>query len=80
MLGRDGTTFSRMAREFPVRTGIFTFGPLILALAQLINSHLHGGSLVYTAVFAAVLVVYSVQITRYHLATFRRTTLSRQCG
>jgi hypothetical protein len=80
MLERDGQTFSRMAREFPVRTGLFTFGPLVLALILLANSHIHDGSLLYTIAFAVLLVAYSVQITRYHLATFQRTTLSRELG
>lgn len=72
---RDGRhTFARMARAEPLRTGVFTFGPLLLALAQGINVHVHGGPVAVAVVFAAVMLTYSVQVTRYHLAAFRQRT------
>ena len=76
MSTRTGGTLSRMARAFPARTGLFTVGPVCFAVLQLLNSYLHGVSLTYTAVLAVVMVAYSVLVTRYHLAAFRRAELS----
>lgn len=68
--------FFEMAREFPVRTGLFTFGLPVFALLQLINGFVHEGSLASIALFGAVMVAYSVQLTRYHVAAYRRRKLS----
>lgn len=70
-------TFLRMASEFPVRTGIFTFGLPAFALLQLINGLVHDGSLAYIGLFSALVVTYSVLITRYHVAAYRRETMTR---
>jgi hypothetical protein len=74
----DLEAFVRMAREFPVRTGIFTFGLPLFALLQVVNGVLHDGSVLYIVVFALVAVGYSVQLTRYHLAVYRREKLTRR--
>jgi len=68
-------TFVRMASEFPVRTALFSFGPLVLAVLQLVNGHLHGIPIPYVGGFAALLIAFAVLITRYHLVTFRLTKL-----
>lgn len=73
-------TFFRMAREFPVRTGIFSFGLPVFALLQLVNGIVYDGSLPAIAIFAVVMVVYSVQITRYHVAAYRRKRLAYSMG
>lgn len=73
----DYRAFVRMAREFPVRTGIFTFGLPVFALLQLVNGFVHGGSVLYIGVFAALAVVFSVMLTRYHVAIYRRKKLTR---
>lgn len=75
MLARDGEAVVRLARAFPVRTGLFTVGPIVIALVQLANGFVHDVSLLATGSFAAVMVAYSVLVTRYHLATYRRSTL-----
>ena len=40
----DRDAFLQTAREFPVRTGVFSFGLPAFALLQLINGIVHGGS------------------------------------
>lgn len=75
MSARDGETVVRLAREFPVRTGLFTVGPLLIALAQIAIAFVHDVSLLATGSFAAVMVAYAVLVTRYHLAAYRRTSL-----
>lgn len=71
----DLDAFVRMAREFPVRTAIFSFGLPVFACLQVVNGFLSNGSLVFIGLFAALLVAYSVQITRYHVAVYRRKQL-----
>lgn len=67
--------FVRMAREFPVRTAIFSLGLPVFACLQVVNGLVHDGSLVFIGLFASLLVAYSVQITRYHVAVYRRKQL-----
>lgn len=69
------TTFADMASAFPVRTGLYTLGPLLFAVAQLANTYLHGGPVLFTAVFAVAILAFAVQLNRYYLAAYRRTTL-----
>ncbi|WP_262178887.1 hypothetical protein [Haloarcula laminariae] len=68
----------RMAREFPVRTGIFTIGLPLFALLQLVNGIVYGGSLPMIGLFAASLIAFSVQLTGYHVASYRRAELSQR--
>ena len=70
-------TFVRMAREHPVRTGLFSLGVPLFALLQLINGLVYDGSLPFIAGFGLLMVAYSVQFTRYHLAAYRRRELDR---
>jgi len=74
----DLETFRRMAREFPVRTGVFSFGLPLFAVLQLVNGYLHGGSLPIIAAFGAVAVVFSLQLTSYHVAVYRRERIDRR--
>ena len=74
----DVNAFFRMAREFPLRTGIFTFGLPAFALLQLINGYVHDGALAYIGVFAVLVVAYSVMLTQYHVAAYRRRQLAVQ--
>ena len=64
--------FVRMAREFPMRTGIYTFGLPAFALLQLMNGYVHGGSLAFIGLFSAFSVACSVLLTRYQVAVYRR--------
>ncbi|WP_418285256.1 hypothetical protein [Halorubrum sp. DTA46] len=73
-------TFIRMAREFPIRTGLFTFSLPVFALLQLLNGILHGGSLVYIGSFVVLAIASSVLLAQYQLAAYRRQRLSRRWG
>lgn len=73
---RTGNTLARMGRQFPARTGLFTIGPVLFSLLQLLNCYLHGVSLLVAGGLSSVLVAYSVIVTRYHLAAFRRSELT----
>lgn len=68
--------FAAMAREFPVRTALFTLGPLAFALVQLFNGVAYDVSLLLAGAFALVLLAFAVQVNRYHLATYRRSAVS----
>jgi predicted lysophospholipase L1 biosynthesis ABC-type transport system permease subunit len=73
----DGPTderalFVQMAREFPVRTVIFSFGLPIFALAQVVNGVLNSAALAVVTLFALATVAFSVQLTRYQVAVYRR--------
>ena len=70
------TTFRQMAHEFPVRTGLFVIVLPFLAFLQLVNGYVHGGALPYAVGFALLMVTVSVQVTRCHLAAYRRKSLS----
>lgn len=73
----DHDAFVQMASEFPVRTGIYTFGLPVFALLQLINGFVHGGSLVFIALFGALVVAFSAILTQYHVAAYRRKKITR---
>ncbi|MFB6141584.1 MAG: hypothetical protein ABEJ26_14260 [Halosimplex sp.] len=77
MSTQDRPSFWRMCRAFPVRTGIFTFGPLAVGAAQFCNAVAHGTNIRIVALIAALTVAYSVLVTDYHLSAFRR---QRVCG
>lgn len=68
--------FFEMAREFPARTAIFTFGLPAFAVLQFVNGVVHDGSLLSIGAFGAVVVAYSVVLTRWHVAAYRRKKLS----
>lgn len=70
--------FVRMTREFPIRTGVFTFALPMFALLQLLNGVLHGGSLLLIGSFVLLAVACSVLLTRYQLAVYRQRRLSRR--
>lgn len=74
----ERNAFVRMAREYPVRTCIYSFGLPLFGLAQLVNGYVHGGSLLYISLFCVTALVCSVLLTRYQIATFRRKRLTRR--
>lgn len=76
MVDDPEVTFEQMRRQFPIRTGVYTVGPLFVGIAQLVNSYLHGIPLLYAGAFTVLLLGFSVFITRYHLASYRMTRLT----
>lgn len=74
----DDVSFWEMYRELPVRTTLASVGPVVLALAQLLNGYVHGVSVTKTGVFALVMIAAAVLVTKYHLVTFHRSKLQRE--
>lgn len=72
----DMAVFFRMAREFPVRTSLFTFGLPVFSFLQLLNGFIHNGSLVFIGLFAVLVTAVSVNLTQYYIATYRRQRLT----
>jgi len=77
-LASEMDAFLRMAREFPIRTSLFTFGLPLFALLQLLNGVVHGGSMLFIAAFTVLAVACSVLLTQYQLAVYRGRRLSRE--
>lgn len=76
MATREHPSFAGMCRAFPVRTGIFTLGPLAVGFAQLWNAAVHGISVLPVAAVTIIMIAFSILVTSYHLASFRRSTLT----
>ena len=76
MPGRDADLLRRMIRTHPIRTGLFSAGPILFGLLQFANSYVNGGSLPFALVFCAVMAAFAAMATRYHLVSFRVTYLS----
>lgn len=73
--------FVRMARSYPVRTLIFTFGLPLFGLAQLVSGIVTGSALLPVVLFFGLTVAVSLVLTRYQIAVFgRQTVLSRIHG
>lgn len=65
-------TLATLYRAAPTRTTLFTFLPLLLAVALVINGVAFGASLSIALPAAAALVAYAAMTTRYHVASLRR--------
>ncbi len=77
MTDKATVSFRELCRELPVQTGLFSFGPVALGVAQLWNGYSHETELAFHALFALVMVGFAVLVTRYHLAAFRLKKLER---
>lgn len=75
---KDNTTLAEMVRELPIRTALYTLGPICIALAQFVNGYVNDISLVVLFAFALVMIAASVFITRYHLTEYRVSKLERE--
>jgi len=75
MGAKHEVTFFGMARDLPVRTALFSFGPLVFAVLQLANGYLNGGSIPLIALVGVVMLVFSVVVTRYNMALYRLSRL-----
>lgn len=72
----ETAAFLSMAREFPIRTCLFTFGLPAFALLQIINGLFNEGMVPYVVLLALLAVALSVILTRYHVAMYRRQTVT----
>lgn len=70
-------TFRRMARDFPVRTLVYTFCVPLLGLLQVVNAVVFEGSLPVVIAFAILTSLCSFVLTRYHVAMYRRQQVER---
>lgn len=68
-------TVAEMVRERPTRSAITVVGPLLFVGGQFLNSYYHDVSLVYPAVFAALLIVMVVLTIQQQFAAFRSDQL-----
>lgn len=80
MASSEADYLGRMVRTHPVRTGIFSVGPIAFGLVQMLNSYLNDGSLLFAAVFLGVMAAFAAMATRYHLVTFRVSQLDEKFG
>lgn len=80
MATRRRPSFASMCRTFPMRTALFTAGPLLFGVAQLLNAYVHGTGLLGPAAVTGLLLVFSLLVTQYHLASFRVTRLEGTTG
>ena len=71
----DEVTLVSAVRLTPVRMAVFAIGPILLAVAQLLNSVLAGLPAAISLTFAAVMLCYAALYTRYHLAQLRLRSL-----
>ena len=55
----------------PVKSGLLSIGPLLLALGQLTNSYVNGFSPTIAIAFAVAMVVFAVVATGHHAAEYR---------
>lgn len=70
--------FVQMAREFPLRTGIYTFALPVFAFLQFVNGIVNDGPLMIIAALSVVAIVCSVLVTQYQIAVFRRQRLTER--
>ena len=74
----DKVSFWEMYRELPVRTTLASVVPVLLGFAQMVDGYVHGVALTRTGVFAVVMTLAAVLVTRYHLVEFYRRRLQRE--
>ena len=67
----SGSELLAFARAEPGRAFTYSLLPVLVAVAQIANSLLHGVSVLYPGLFAASLVAFAVIATQYHLAARR---------
>jgi len=70
-LTMSGSELLAFARAEPGRAFTYSLLPVLVAVAQIANSLLHGVSVLYPGLFAASLVAFAVVATQYHLAARR---------
>lgn len=71
----DEVTLLSAFRRSPVRMTVFAAGPILLALAQLLNSLYAGLPAYVSSGFAALMVCYAALFSRYHVAQLRLESL-----
>jgi len=75
-ISTDVVSFLRMANEYPVRTGIFTFVLPAFSVFQLCNGLVNGGSLAFIGVYSVLSLVCATLLAQYQLLLYRRKKLT----
>lgn len=71
----DAVTLRSSFRQSPARMGMFVVGPLLLAVAQLVNAAITGLPLWAAGAFALVMVAYAAMFARLHVCQLRLAAL-----
>ena len=69
-------SLATLYRASPTRTTLFTFLPILLAVALVVGAVASSASLTVALPAAAGLVAYAAMTTRYHAAALRRHRLT----
>lgn len=69
-------TLATLYQASPARTTLFTFLPILLAVALVVGAAASSASLTVALPAAAGLVAYAAMTTRYHAAVLRRHRLT----
>lgn len=80
MLVRRLAALFALFRADPVICSLLLFGPLTLAVGQLLNSYVNGVSPIVSLAFAIVMVAFSIVATGHHAAERRRRRLESEFG
>lgn len=64
-------TIRRSFRSAPTRMALFVVGPLLLAIAQLVNAAVTGLPLWAAGAFATAMVTYAVLFARLHASQLK---------
>ena len=80
MSSSDVDYLHRMVRAHPLRTGLFSVGPILFGLIQMVNSYVNDGSVLFAAFFLAVMAAFAAMATRYHVVSYRVQYLDEQFG
>ncbi|RQG91297.1 hypothetical protein EA462_04735 [Natrarchaeobius halalkaliphilus] len=72
---RQSFSFVELFLTAPAKSALLGFGPIALALGQLLNSYLNGVSPAVAICFAAVMIGFAVIATGHHAAEVRLQSL-----
>ncbi|MWV40687.1 hypothetical protein [Natrialba sp. INN-245] len=71
MSTRETFSLAELFRVAPVKSSLLVFGPIGLAVGQVVNSYVNGVSPLVAIGFAAVMVAFAVVATGHHAAEVR---------
>ncbi|XVH30818.1 hypothetical protein ACNS7O_10510 [Haloferacaceae archaeon DSL9] len=77
MAAENDVSISDLVRSDPVRSALLSFGPILLAGAQIANSYFNDLSFLASVPFAVAMVLIAVLLTQHHAAQYRRRRVER---
>ena len=78
MLVRRLSALLTLFRADPATCSLLLFGPLTLAVGQLLNSYVNGVSPIVSIAFAIAMVTFSIVATGHHAAERHRRRLESE--